>query len=72
MKIEESDPHPDPDPLVRGMDPRIRIHTKMSWIRNTDNISSMDTTQVNIIGSLSHYSYKVHIYVWSPLSNYTC
>jgi hypothetical protein len=26
-----------PDPLVRGMDPRIRIriHTKMSWIRNT-------------------------------------
>jgi hypothetical protein len=29
---------PDPDPLVRGMDPRIwiRIHTKMSWIRNTE------------------------------------
>jgi hypothetical protein len=28
---------PNPDPLVRGMDPRIRIriHTKMSWIRNT-------------------------------------
>jgi hypothetical protein len=25
----------DPDPLVRGMDTRIRIHTKMSWIRNT-------------------------------------
>ncbi len=27
----------DPDPLVRGMDPRIRIriHTKMSWICNT-------------------------------------
>ncbi len=27
----------DPDPLVRGMDPRIRIriHRKMSWIRNT-------------------------------------
>ncbi len=32
---ESKDPHPDPDPLVRGMDPRIRIHTKMSWIRNT-------------------------------------
>ncbi len=29
---------PDPYPLVRGMDPRIRIHTKMSWIRNTANI----------------------------------
>ncbi len=30
---------PDPDPLVRGMDPRIRIRTKMSWIRirNTDS-----------------------------------
>ncbi len=26
----------DPDPLLRGMDPRIRIHPKMSWIRNTD------------------------------------
>ncbi len=26
---------PNPDPFVRGMDPRIRIHTKMSWIRNT-------------------------------------
>ncbi len=25
----------DPDTLVRGMDPRIRICTKMSWIRNT-------------------------------------
>jgi hypothetical protein len=27
----------DPDPLVRGMEPRIRIriHPKMSWIRNT-------------------------------------
>ncbi len=27
----------EPDPLVRGMDPGIpiRIHTKMSWIRNT-------------------------------------
>ncbi len=34
----EPDPNPDPDPLVRGMDPRIRIriHPKMSWIRNTD------------------------------------
>ncbi len=24
-----------PDPFVRGTDPRIRIHSKMSWIRNT-------------------------------------
>jgi hypothetical protein len=38
-KEQDPDPHPDPDPgpLVRGMDPRIRIriHTKISWIRNT-------------------------------------
>jgi hypothetical protein len=27
--------HLDTDPLVRGMEPRIRIHTKMSWICNT-------------------------------------
>jgi hypothetical protein len=28
------------DPLVRDMDrwTRIRIHTKMSWIRNTENL----------------------------------
>jgi hypothetical protein len=34
IKIEGSGTA-DPDPLVRGMDPRIRIHTNMSWIRNT-------------------------------------
>jgi hypothetical protein len=26
---------PDPDPIVKGTDPRIRIRTKMSRIRNT-------------------------------------
>ncbi len=36
IRIQDPDPNPDPDPLVWGMDPRIRIHTKMSWIRNTD------------------------------------
>ncbi len=29
------DPDPNPDQFVRGMDPRIRIRTKISWIRNT-------------------------------------
>ncbi len=29
------DPDPHPDPLVRGMDPRIRIRNKISWICNT-------------------------------------
>jgi hypothetical protein len=30
---------PDPDPLVKSMDLgiRIRVYTKMSWIRNTAN-----------------------------------
>ncbi len=40
---------PNPDPLVRGMDPRIRIHTKMSWIRNTSSRGSNSATS----GSLS-------------------
>ncbi len=31
----DPDSDPDLDPLVRGMDPPIRIHSKMSWIRNT-------------------------------------
>jgi hypothetical protein len=31
----ESDLELDPDPLVRGTDPRIRIRTKMSQIPNT-------------------------------------
>ncbi len=35
-KIEQ---HPDPDPLVIGMDPRIRIRIKLSWIRNTEKSS---------------------------------
>jgi hypothetical protein len=41
IRIEDRDPDPNPDPLVRGMDPRIRIriHPKMSWIRNTASLS---------------------------------
>jgi hypothetical protein len=36
IRIQYPDPNPDPDPLVRCMDSRIRIHPKISWIRNTD------------------------------------
>jgi hypothetical protein len=36
---EKQDPDPNPDPLVRSMDLRIRIHTKMSWIRNSELIN---------------------------------
>jgi hypothetical protein len=39
LQRKESDPELDldtgPVTLVRGMDPRIRIHTIMSWIRKT-------------------------------------
>ncbi len=35
FQVWKQDPHPDLDPLVGGMDPRIRIRTKISWIRNT-------------------------------------
>jgi hypothetical protein len=36
-RIRIQDPDPNPDPFVRSMDQRIRIriHPKMSWIRNT-------------------------------------
>ncbi len=37
IKESESDPESDPDPLVKGMDPWIRIRTKMSRIPNTDS-----------------------------------
>jgi hypothetical protein len=33
---KKSEPELDPDPLVRGTDPQIRICTKMSRIPNTD------------------------------------
>ncbi len=33
----------DPDPLVRGTDPLIRIRTKMSRIRNTDSKGEENT-----------------------------
>jgi hypothetical protein len=48
MKIEGSNTDPNPDPLVRGMDPRIRIwiHTKMSWIRNTFAVGSVSSSKV--------------------------
>ncbi len=55
----------DPDPLVRGMDPRIRIHPKMSWIRNTVGIyctyiafhrGDWDCIEVGDLRSVSRFS----------------
>jgi hypothetical protein len=40
-KKQDPDPNPDLDPLVRVMDPRNRIHTRMSWIRNTGSYLSV-------------------------------
>jgi hypothetical protein len=40
-RIRIQDPDLDPDPLVRSMDPRIRIYPKMSWIRNTAGITTL-------------------------------
>jgi hypothetical protein len=37
-------PDPDPDPLARGTDPRIRIRTKMSGILTTGSKSSSYST----------------------------
>jgi hypothetical protein len=56
------DPNPDPDPLVRGMDPRIRIriHTKMSWIRNTD----CDTQKINTLFTIFILHYKAQAGYW--------
>ncbi len=52
IRIWDPDPNPNPDSLVRGMDPRIRIHPKISWIRNTakrftNTVSDLDEV-VNI------------------------
>jgi hypothetical protein len=35
LKVTDENPESDPNLLVRGMDPRIRIRTKMSRIRIT-------------------------------------
>jgi hypothetical protein len=67
-RIRIQDPDPNPDPLVRGMDPRIRIriHPKMSWIRNTDRLFPRIylLSPLHIINStVGGYSYRVHKYL---------
>jgi hypothetical protein len=54
----------DPDPLVRGMDARIRIriHTKMSWIRSRSFISKISAlnfkqiprVDLNLVSGIEH------------------
>jgi hypothetical protein len=45
-----ADPDPNPDPLVRGMDPRIqiRIHAQVSWIRNIAKSTARTKLQTRI------------------------
>ncbi len=68
IRFQDPDPDPNPDPLVRGMDPRIRIriHPKITWIRNTAYIEEIETSLLTLIG--------VSLVLWrgkadSPLSN---
>jgi hypothetical protein len=46
---KEQDPEPDPNPLVRGTDPRIRIRTKMSRIRYPGENNSFTTAHVQTL-----------------------
>ncbi len=58
------DPDPDPDSLVRGVDLRIRIHTKKSWIQKTDRNFECRHT---IITSLSRSACA-----WGVCNSCTC
>jgi hypothetical protein len=49
-RIRIQDPDTTPDPLVRGMDPRIRIHSKMSRIRNTAHQCPIPNLLMPVIG----------------------
>ncbi len=61
---KQQDPDLHPDSLVRGMAPRIqiliRIHTKMSWIRNT--VLSM-STYCNMVwlSEWLFFAFRIHI-----------
>ncbi len=69
----------DPDPLVRGMDPRIRIriHPKMSWIRNTGDkhkkltLNGFSPTKGRIILSLQSYDEQITFYFYQVMYNVT-
>jgi hypothetical protein len=42
--VPDLEPDPNQDPLARGTDPLIRIHTKMARIRNTAPFCKLETT----------------------------
>ncbi len=45
----------DPDTLVRGMDPRIRINTELSWIRNTSFETGKSIARYGSCPPQTHY-----------------
>jgi hypothetical protein len=49
------DPDPDPDSLVKGMDPRIqiRIHTKIAWIRDT----AYNENSIELCHRIRHFTF---------------
>jgi hypothetical protein len=65
IRIQDPDPDPDPNPLVRSMDPRIRIHPKMTWIRNTGYRQCPGSTLVSMRIRIQHFtSLQIRILVW--------
>jgi hypothetical protein len=67
-------PEPDPDPLVRGMDPgiriRIRISTKMSQIPTKQRSYYLRETTSKITKILQYADYTVHLYIAIPHPKY--
>jgi hypothetical protein len=59
----------DPNPLIRGMDPRIwiRIHTKMSWIRNTGSVSYL----LEPNGAATFYHVRYRLVIFRAMEPYT-
>jgi hypothetical protein len=63
--------YPDPAPLVRGMDPRLRIHTKMSWIRNTDVSTCVAGSGDMARSTIQIRIFRIHMFLGPPRSGST-
>ncbi len=57
------------DPLVKGMDQRIRIHTKMSWIRNTAFNNALPPDGYTMFITCQPVQYNRHCFFARELSN---
>jgi hypothetical protein len=61
IRIQDPDVNPDPDPLVRGMDPLIRIHPKISWLWNTGFIVN---SYIECYFIFLSSSFVIGVFVW--------